>query len=305
MVRRFHGTLAQDTLKDDLAAFVAFMANPQTQGEKNEVRIVTNRKTAISTQVGGMACHVYHKNLIDMIRVAYNHNLGVALTPEAIIFSINMEIQKLNELAAVEGLSDSIIAEYADSFKSIDSITAATKIVEAADMDSLSLVDFIGNGCDPFTFCSVDVDVNAQFNFTTRNITHVKVMDGVPEKIIENLTLISQKFTKNTLVSIYIKKMILLMEAIRDNLDNKYFWENMFYVHYSNGKSVEDGWIFDIVNSAEYNSATFYDHVCSIEFVDSISGVRFQMVQGIFSSAVDANSTLVPLNNSKIIYQLA
>lgn len=309
--RRFHGPIAQDTLKDDHGAFISYMANQQSQAEKSEVRVITNRKKLITASIGGMACHVYHKNLLNMLRVAYNHNLGVALTPEVLIFSINMELQhihrafsKLARTLTDEKLEEEV-ADYEATFEPIEYWNASAKIVEASTMTDLNLTSFL-MGEDIFSNCTSTLCTSGKFNFTERNITHVKVLPGVPGKIIANLEHIEETQELIPAQKVYVTKVKELMRAIYANESNPTFWQNMYYVHFSveHNQSIEGGWIFDILETITIDQ-DFYDHVCPIEFVDSISGDRYQLLQGVFSSAVDADSTLVPLNNTKIIYQLS
>ena len=308
--RRFHGTVAQDTLKDDHAAFTSFMANQQSHTEKSEVRVITNRKKLVTASIGGMACHVYHKNLLDMLRIAYRHNLGIALSPEVLIFSINMELQHIHKVfsALFETLTEeeyeTAIADYEAEFQPVGYWNASTNIVEASTMSDLNLASFLA-GEDVFSNCTSSLCTSEKFNFTERNITHVKVLPGVPGKIIANIEFIEENQDLLPAQKVYLTKTKELMRAIYENEGNPTFWQNMFYVHFSidENKSVEGGWIFDILGTTKVTD--FYDHVCSIEFVDSISGDRYQLLQGVFSSAVDADSTLTPLNNTKIIYQLS
>lgn len=309
--RRFHGPVLQDTIKDDHAAFISYMANQQSHLEKSEVRVITNRKKLITASIGGMACHVYHKNLLDMLRIAYRHNLGIALSPEVLIFSINMELQRIHAQFSKlfetleEDQYEEAIADYEAEFQPTEYWKTSSEIVEASTMTDLNLTSFL-MGEDIFSNCTSTLCMSNKFNFTERNITHIKVLPGVPGKIIANIEFIEDTQSKDLLPAqkVYLSKTKELMRAIDENESNPTFWQNMFYVHFSvdENKSVEGGWIFDILGTSP--ETDFYDHVCSIEFVDSISGDRYQLLQGVFSSAVDADSTLVPLNNTKIIYQL-
>ena len=287
----------QFTQKEQREAFIVFMENKQA-GDASDVRVIRNHKTHVSDNLADAV--VLHKNMLDLLHIAHNHNYGVALTTETLLYTVMCEVRTIKQYFKDDelcNLFDKIvdigqkdvthnIYAFGNDIKAITaSIFSRGGGFTSDILQAEAIVDQLGNQIEKISFAE---------NSITKLVVDVEV------DVINNWLTTQEKIEYKPEVAAALNKYFSNVRFVLDRMKTPNFLAAIYKEEVFDGKIVQDGWFYHLARS--FDREDFYDHVSSIPFTHSSTGEKHELMQGVFGSALHED-VLVPFTNLKIIYK--
>lgn len=257
--------------------------------------------------------NVYHKTILNYLKLGYAKHYGIEIKPDFIWFTI------LNEISR-------IVKDDADAYREIFTDSNENKEISVPSMDAVKmpiesllreLFNLIPSGLKeenviiPFSTLTVGSRLAFGASFLEAaspyysysmymcGYNKIRVLGTIAdyEMIQQSLSEFKTIFALKPVMLGYLEKVSILTENIITGFNSSDFWKDIFYVEQCGSGHQEQvrGWFQDFFN--DFDSLKYLYcypiHIASIKYKNLSTGLSYKMSVGLFSSTIE-DGYLIP-----------